>query len=108
MGLKRTDGSEVKTFEIEASVDTFLRPIDPGLSVNCRIFLQDLPDTLVVPTVCVYHRDSVNVVYVRKGKKYEEREVKLSITTPRSSVIAEGVDEGEEITMIKPDEKHII
>ena len=108
MGLKRTDGSEVKTFEIEASVDSFLQPIDPGLSVNCRVFLQHLPDTLVVPTVCVYHRDSTNVVYVRKGKKYEEREVKLSVTTPRSSVIAEGLDEGEEITMIKPDEKHII
>ena len=108
MGLKRTDGSEVKTFEIEASVDTFLQPIDPGLSVNCRVFLQHVPDTIVVPTVCVYHRDSTNVVYVRKGNKYEEREVKLSVTTPRNSVIAEGLNEGEEITMIKPDEKHII
>lgn len=108
MGLKRTEGSEVKTFEIEASVDSLLQPIDPGLSANCRIYLQHVPDTLVVPTVCVYHRDSTNVVYVRKGKKYEEREVKLSITTPRSSVIAEGLHEGEQITLIKPDDKHIL
>lgn len=108
MGLKRTEGSEVKTFEIEASVDSFLQPIDPGLSANCRVYLQHVPDTLVVPTVCVYHRDSTNVVYVRKGKKYEEREVKLSITTPRSSVIAEGLHEGEQITLIKPDDKHIL
>lgn len=108
MGLKRTEGSEVKTFEIEASVDSLLQPIDPGLSANCRIYLQHVPDTLVVPTVCVYHRDSANVVYVRKGKKYEEREVKLSITTPRSSVIAEGLHEGEQITLIKPDDKHIL
>lgn len=108
MGLKRTEGSEVKTFEIEASVDSLLQPIDPGLSANCRVYLQHVPDTLVVPTVCVYHRDSTNVVYVRKGKKYEEREVKLSITTPRSSVIAEGLHEGEQITLIKPDDKHIL
>ena len=108
MGLKRTEGSEVKTFEIEASVDSLLQPIDPGLSANCRVYLQHVPDTLVVPTVCVYHRDSTNVVYVRKEKKYEEREVKLSITTPRSSVIAEGLHEGEQITLIKPDDKHIL
>lgn len=108
MGLKRTEGSEVKTFEVEASVDSVLQPLDPGLSANCRIFLQHVPDTLVVPTVCVYKRDSVDVVYVRKGKKYEERVVRLSITTPRSSVIADGVNEGEQITLIKPDDKHIL
>ncbi len=108
MGLKRTEGSEVKTFEVEASVDSVLHPLDPGLSANCRIFLQHVPDTLVVPTVCIYKRDSVDVVYVRKGKKYEERVVRLSITTPRSSVIAEGVNEGEQITLIKPDDKHIL
>lgn len=108
MGLKRTEGSEVKTFEVEASVDSVLHPLDPGLSANCRIFLQHVPDTLVVPTVCVYKRDSVDVVYVRKGNKYEERVVRLSITTPRSSVIADGVNEGEQITLIKPDDKHIL
>lgn len=108
MGLKRTEGSEVKTFEVEASVDSVLHPLDPGLSANCRIFLQHVPDTLVVPTVCVYKRDSVDVVYVRKGKKYEERVVRLSITTPRSSVIADGVNEGEQMTLIKPDDKHIL
>lgn len=108
MGLKRTEGSEVKTFEVEASVDSLLQPLDPGLSVNCRIFLQHVPDTLVIPTVCVYQRDSMNVVYVRKGKKYEEREVQLSITTPRSSVVTGGVGEGEQITLIKPDDKHIL
>ena len=108
MGLKRTEGSEVKTFEVEASVDSLLQPLDPGLSVNCRIFLQHVPDTLVIPTVCVYQRDSMNVVYVHKGKKYEEREVQLSITTPRSSVVAGGVGEGEQITLIKPDDKHIL
>jgi len=108
MGLKRTEGSEVKTFEVEASVDSLLHPLDPGLSVNCRIFLQHVADTLVIPTVCVYQRDSMNVVYVRKGKKYEEREVQLSITTPRSSVVAGGVGEGEQITLIKPDDKHIL
>jgi hypothetical protein len=108
MGLKRTEGSEVKTFEIEASVDSLLQPLDPGLSANCRIYLRHLPDTLVVPTVCVYRRDSTNVVYVQKGKKYEEREVKLSITTPRSSVIAEGLREGEQITLVKPEDKQIL
>lgn len=102
VGQTRTNGSQVKTFEIEASVDSLLAPIEPGLSAHCHIYIMHIPDTIVVPTISVFDKDSLKVVYVKNGRKYEEREVKLGIGSPKMTIIAEGLYEGECISLIKP------
>lgn len=102
VGKARTHGSQVKTFEIEASVDSLLAPIEPGLSAHCHIYIKHIPDTIVVPTISVFDKDSLKVVYVQNGRKYEEREVKLGIGSPKMTIIADGLREGEHISLIKP------
>ena len=102
VGQTRTEGSQVKTFEIEASVDSLLEPIDPGLSVRCHIYLKHVPDTFVVPSISIFDKDSLKVVYVQKGHKYEERIVTLGLSSPKMTIVADGLNEGEQITLIKP------
>ena len=102
VGQTRTEGSQVKTFEVEVSVDSLLAPVEPGLSVRCHIYDKHIPDTIVVPTISIFERDSLKVVYVQKGRKYEEREVTLGIGSPKVTVIAGGLHEGERIALMKP------
>lgn len=103
-GQTRTEGSEIKTFEIEASVDSLHLPAEPGLSVRCHIYLKHVPDTIVVPTISIFDRDSLKVVYVRHGREYEEREVVLGTGSPTQTIIAGGLNEGEQIALLKPKE----
>lgn len=102
VGQERTEGSQVKTFEIEASIDSLLVPVDLGLSVRCHIYIEHIPDTIVVPTVSVFDKDSLKVVYVQKGNWFEVREVTLGTASPEMTVIVDGLDEGERIALIKP------
>lgn len=102
VGQTRTSGSQVKTFEIEASVDSLLAPIEPGLSARCHIYIKHIPDTIVVPTISVFDKDSLKVVYVQNGRKYEEREVTLGIGSPKMTIISNGLNEGEQIALIRP------
>ena len=103
VGQTRTEGSTVKTFEIEASIDSMLTSVDPGMSAQCRIFLRHIPDTIVVPTVSIFEKDSLKVVYVeQRAGHYEERSVKLGESSPRSTVITNGLKVGEKITLIRP------
>ena len=99
-------GSAVKTFEVEASVDSILTPVDPGMSALCRVYLRHVPDTIVVPTISVFDKDSLKVVYVEHKGRYEERQVTLGESSPRSTIIADGLAVGERIAMIKPSEKN--
>lgn len=105
VGQTRTSGSQVKTFEIEASIDSLLAPIEPGLSVQCHIYIKHIPDTIVVPTVSIFDKDSLKVVYVHNGRKFEAREVTLGIGSPKMTVVAEGLNAGERIALIKPEDK---
>lgn len=102
VGQERTEGSQVKTFEIEASIDSLLVLVDLGLSVRCHIYIEHIPDTIVVPTVSVFDKDSLKVVYVQKGNWFEVREVTLGTASPEMTVIVDGLDEGERIALIKP------
>lgn len=105
VGQERIEGSQVKTFEIESSVDSMLVPAEPRLSTRCHIYLKHLPDTIVVPTVSIFDKDSLKVVYVKQGRKYEERPVTLGTGSTKMTVIADGLYEGEEIALIKPKKK---
>lgn len=102
IGQTRTEGSQVKTFEIEATIDSLLSPVEPGLSVRCHIYLRHIPDTIVVPTISIFDKDSLKVVYVQKGRKHEERIVTLGLSSPKTTIVSEGLKEGETISLIKP------
>ena len=102
VGKERTEGSKVKTFEVEASVDSILSLAEPGLSTRCHIYLEHIPDTIVVPSISIFDRDSIKVVYVKKEHRYEERPVVLGVGSPQMTIIASGLHEGEQIALIKP------
>ena len=102
IGQTRTEGSQVKTFEIEATIDSLLSPVEPGLSARCHIYLRHIPDTIVVPTISIFDKDSLKVVYVQKGRKHEERTVTLGLSSPKTTIVSEGLKEGETISLIKP------
>lgn len=105
VGMARTEGSQVKTFEVEASIDSLLAPVEPGLSAHSHIYMKHISDVIVVPTISVFDEDSLKVVYVKKGRKYEKREVKLGIGSPKMTIIDEGLKAGEQIALIKPKDK---
>lgn len=99
--------SKVKVFEVEASVDSSLSVPTPGMSTRCRIVLQQVPDTLVVPQIAVFDRDSSKVVYVKSKKGYEMRKVVTAQSSPREIIITSGLKAGESISLSKPDDTKI-
>lgn len=100
--------SKVKVFEVEASVDSSLMVPTPGLSAQCKVVLQQVNDTLVVPQIAVFDRDSAKVVYVKSKKGYEIRKVTTAQSSPREIIITNGLKVGESISLSLPDEKTIV
>ena len=103
VGKTHSEGSAVKTFEIEATVDSLLTPVKPGLSVQCKVYLRHVPDTVVVPTISIFDQDSLKVMYVeQRTGRYEQRIVTLGESSPRSTIVSSGLRPGERIALIKP------
>jgi len=94
--------STVKFFEVEASIDSSLIQTEPGFSANCRIVLDRVPDTIVVPQIAVFEIDSIKAVYVQKKEGYELRQVITGKSSPEKTIITKGLKRDEIISLIEP------
>jgi multidrug efflux pump subunit AcrA (membrane-fusion protein) len=95
-------GSKVKFYEVEASIDSTLVMPEPGLTANCHIILSSEKDTLVIPQIAVFEEDSMKVVYVKDKKGFEMRQVQLGLSSQKEVVVAAGLKDNEEIAMSRP------
>lgn len=101
-------GSVVNVFDVTAQIDTATAVLDPEISANCQVLLRHLPDTLMVPMVAVFDEDSTRVVYVQQGKQYERRAVSVAAQSEYEAVISDGLQEGEIVSLIKPEDTKIL
>lgn len=101
-------GSQVKQFEIEASIDSVAVMPGPGLSADCRIVLRRAAGVVVVPQVALFARDSAQVVYVRRGRGWEERRVKTGHSSATEAVVDSGLAPGEVVALGQPPERRIV
>lgn len=108
VGQTLKENSKVKFFEIEASIDKMDVVPKPDLSARCRITLKQIPDTLVIPQVAIFEQDSMNVVYVKKGEKFERRQILTGTTSSKSAVVVAGLKPREEISLSKPGSQLIL
>ena len=102
VGAPLKENSKVKFFEIEASVDKMDVVPQPAFSANCKIMLNFIPDTIVIPQVAIFEQDSINVVYVQKGKSFEKRQVLTGTSSSKSAIIIAGLKPKEVISLSKP------
>lgn len=102
-----TRGSNVKVYEVEASIDSLGAVPDPGFTVKCDILLRELRDTVFIPQIAVFNEDSIRVVYVKGKKGFEMRQVVTGLSSNKEVVINAGLDGGEEIAFIRPKDSHV-
>ena len=102
VGQQYKEGSKVKFFEIEASIDSTLKMPEPGFTASCRIVLQQIKDTLVVPQIAVFEKDSMKVVYVKNNNRYEMRQVLTGVSSAKEVVITSGLQYNEVVSLAMP------
>jgi len=73
-----------------------------GLSANCKVILKRVKDTIVIPQIAVFEQDSMQVVFVKNGVKFEMRQVTIGTSSPKSAIVVSGLKVGEKISFVKP------
>jgi len=96
------ENSKVKAFRIESSMEKAPILPDPGLTAHCRIFLKRVQDTIVIPQLAIFDEDSMKIVYVKKDKNYEKRQIKVGSTSLEKAIVTAGLKTGEQLSLIKP------
>lgn len=107
IGREISRNSKIKNFDVTTSIDSLSEKPDPGVSANCQIIIEEVLDTLIIPSVSIFTNDSAKVVYVRDKHGFLEKEVIVAESSQQSSVIAKGIAFGDVISLVKPKHNEI-
>ena len=107
VGRQFREGSKVKLFELEASLDSVPVMPGPGFSVNCHVILKQAKNSVVIPQIAVFDQDSIKVAYVQKKNGYEMRQVLMGLSSKKETVIIAGLEEKDVIALSIPDKSQI-
>ncbi len=94
--------SQIKLYEVIISVDSCDSSMKPGLSASCRIIVDEVKDTIVVPSAAIFMKDSTKVVYVAKDKKYIPVPIETGISNSSESIVSKGLKGNEKIALMEP------
>jgi multidrug efflux pump subunit AcrA (membrane-fusion protein) len=107
-GTPGREQSQVKIYQVIASVDSCHSRMKPGLSANCRIIVDHVADTVVIPAGAIFPKDSLKYVYVENGKKFIPVVVETGLANGSKCIITKGLKGNETIALIEPPHKLVI
>lgn len=100
--------SQIKSYEVIASIDSCHSSMKPGLSARCEILIREVKDTLVVPSAAIFGKDSSRLVYVNEGELFRAVPVKTGISNSSEYIVSEGLKGDETIALVEPPYNRII
>jgi len=107
VGKPVKNNSEVKAFEVTASLDSSSINLQPGLGVTCDVTVNTIMDAIVVPLVSLFDEDSIKLVYISDKSGFIKQEVKISEYNNKEAIITAGLAGNEVIALLKPPESLI-
>jgi multidrug efflux pump subunit AcrA (membrane-fusion protein) len=101
-GKANAEKPSVKSYEVIISVDSCHLKMKPGLSASCRIIVDQVKDTIVVPAVAIFRRDSLKIVYVAANGKFTPVVVETGLSNNSKCIISKGLSGNETIALMEP------
>jgi hypothetical protein len=108
VGQQEDNQSSVKTYEVIVSIDSCHSLMKPGLSAGCKIIINEVKDTVVVPTLAIFEQDSTKIIYVAREGKFVIVPVETGLSNSSETIISKGLTSVETIALVEPPHQLIV
>ena len=95
-------GSRVKKVDVKVEIDSRNPELIPGLSATCRIIVKEIKNVIAVPKETVFVRDSLDVVYIKRGKEFSVVPIAVLLRDEDYCIIHGGIQNGDHLALEKP------
>jgi HlyD family secretion protein len=100
--------TKIKTYQVILSIDSCHSMIKPGLSAICRIVVDQVKDTIVVPASAVFTKDSLKIMYIAENKNFKPVIVETGFSNSSRCIVTKGLKGDEHIALIEPPQRLIL
>lgn len=96
--------SESKVFEVMIEINEMDSLLRPAMTANNNILIEELSDVLFIPQESVFANDSISYVIVKTRFSLKKQKVYLGKSNSNFVVVEKGLENGEELLMVKPED----
>ncbi|MBQ2012368.1 MAG: efflux RND transporter periplasmic adaptor subunit [Bacteroidaceae bacterium] len=102
LAVNKDNNSNIKVFPVEILLDQANKNLLPGLTVSCRVVIDEIEDVQYIPLEALHTEGNIKYVYRRKGGEYERVEVQTGLTNSDYVIITEGLKRNDHVSLIDP------
>lgn len=94
--------SKVKIFPVQIKIDEKSKTLLPGLTVNCKIIVSEVPNVLFIPLESLFNEQGADFVYLKTGSGFKRQIVKTGAVNSDFALITEGLTEKDVVALSNP------
>ena len=102
LAQNKDNRSGIKVFPVEIVINEYNKNLLPGLTVSCRIIVDEIPDVKYIPLEALHVESDKSYVYKKSVSGYEKVEVQTGFTNSDYVIIESGLDRGDKVALIDP------
>ena len=102
LAVNKSRDSRVKVFPVEILINETNKNLLPGLTVSCRLIIDQIDDVLYVPIEAINAEGDKNFVYKKSGSGYNKVEVEVGTSNSDYMIITKGLSEKDEVALVVP------
>ncbi len=91
-----------RNFDVRISLERGDPTLRPGMSAALRIIVDRVPRATLVPARAVFTKGGRSLVYVLRGRSFDERVVEVARRSDERVAVARGVKPGERVALKDP------
>ena len=102
LAVNKSKESRAKVFPVEILINETNKNLLPGLTVSCRLIIDQIEDVLYVPIEAVNAEGDKSFVYKKSGSGYNKVEVEVGTSNSDYTIITKGLSEKDEVALSLP------
>lgn len=102
LAQNKDNRSKIKVFPVEIVIDQYNKNLLPGLTVSCRIIVDEINDVCYVPLEALHVEGDKSYVYKKTVTGYDKVQVQTGPTNSDYVIIESGLDEGDKVALVDP------
>lgn len=102
LAVNKSKDSRAKVFPVEILINETNKNLLPGLTVSCRLIIDQIDDVLYIPIEAVNIEGDKHFVYKKTGSGYNKVEVEVGTSNSDYTIITKGLSEKDEVALSLP------
>ena len=102
LAQNKDNKSSIKVFPVEIFINESNKNLLPGLTVSCRIIVDEIEDVLYIPIEALHVESDKSYVFKKTVAGYDKVEVQTGRTNSDYVIIESGLDKGDKVALVDP------